>query len=342
MTQSSKIELLKNQFKYDPIPKLLELNNEVITYFVKRDFLNENVKSIAYVWNLPEVHTILKNQQPDGSWKYPGSKPHTYPSHHYPLVETWKRFRKLINHYEMTKDHNLIKNAAEFLFSCQTKQGDIRGMIGNQYATYYTGAMMAVLIKAGYENDPRIEKGFQWLLSMRQNDGGWTIPILTHSFDRKTGYILTSEPMDPIEPDRSKPFSHNWMDMVLRAFAAHPTYRYSKEARHAANLLKSRFFQKDAYSSYKSEHYWVRFAFWWSNLLTSLESLSYMGFSKEDSEIKRALEWFIHNQQKDGLWNVTYVPGKIVKNNFKTELERAWISLRILRMFIRFYSNETI
>jgi len=41
------------------------------------------------------------------------------------------------------------------------------GFIGNQYAPYYT-ARDALLIKAGYADDPRIEKAFQWLLSMRQ------------------------------------------------------------------------------------------------------------------------------------------------------------------------------
>ena len=47
-------------------------------------------------------------------------------------------------------------------------------MLANQYACYYTGAILSLLVKAGYEDDPRIEKGFQWLLSMRQKDMGWS------------------------------------------------------------------------------------------------------------------------------------------------------------------------
>jgi squalene-hopene cyclase-like protein/prenyltransferase/squalene oxidase-like repeat protein len=326
-----------NRFHYDPIKGLINLDSKAISFFTQRDLLNKNVDNILSVWNLPEVQQLLKNQQPDGSWKYPGNKPHSYPIHHYPLVETWKRFRILINHYEMNKTHPAIDKAAEFLFSCQTKQGDIRGMIGNQYATYYTGAIMASLIKAGYQYDSRIEKGFQWLLSIRQNDGGWTIPILTHSFDRKTGYTLTSRPMDPIEPDKSKPFSHNWTDMVLRAFAAHPTYRNSKEAKAAAFLLKSRFFKKDVYNSYKSEYYWIRFAFWWSNILTSLESLVLMGFSKNDEDIQKGLNWFIDNQQEDGLWNLSYWPGKKQVDSPKIQKQKGWISLRICKMFKNFF-----
>jgi hypothetical protein len=33
-------------------------------------------------------------------------------------------------------------------------------MLANQYAPYYTGALMSLLIKAGYIDDPRIDRGF--------------------------------------------------------------------------------------------------------------------------------------------------------------------------------------
>jgi hypothetical protein len=36
------------------------------------------------------------------------------------------------------------------------------------------------------EDDPRLEKGFRWLISMREDDGGWAVPILTCRFDRET------------------------------------------------------------------------------------------------------------------------------------------------------------
>jgi hypothetical protein len=326
------------QFRIDPVSELLASNNEAISYFVRRDLLEEKVEPISHIWRLPEAQKILKRQQSNGSWKYPGKKTVVYPKHHYSLLETWKQFSLLVEKYEFTKQHPSARKAAEFLFSCQTKVGDIRGMIANQYATYYTGAIMAILIKAGYADDPRIEKGFKWLLSMRQNDGGWTIPILTHKFDKDTMYRLTSEYAEPVESDRSKPFSHNWTDMVLRAFAFHPKYRKSKEAKHAANLLKSRFFKPDVYSSYKAANYWVRFMFWWPNLITALNSLSLMEFSKDDPDIKRALHWFIDNQEPNGLWRITYA--KRVVENEKTKERKLWVSLAICRIFKRFYEND--
>jgi hypothetical protein len=133
---------------------------------------------------------------------------------------------------------------------------------------------------------------------MRQDDKGWAIPILTHNFDKGTTYRLTSENIDPVQPDKSKPFSHNWTDMVLRAFAVHPRYSKSEDARIAGELLKSRFFKNDYYTSYKSAYYWIRFAFWWTNIYTSLDTLSRLGFSINDPDIRLGLNWFVIIKKK--------------------------------------------
>ena len=325
------------QLRFDPTSTLASSGNEAIVYFTKRGLLELKVHPLSHVWKLPEVQKILRNQQSDGSWKYSGKKAVGYPEFHYPLIQTWKNFRVLVEQYELTKKHQAMRKAAEFLFSCQTEQGDIRGMLANQYATYYTGAILAHLIQAGYEDDVRVEKGLRWLISMRQDDGGWTIPILTPKFDRKTMYRLTSEYAVPVEPDRSKPFSHNCTDMVLRAFAAHQKYRNCNEVRKAADLLKSRFFKPDVYTSYKAASNWVRFAFWWPNIVTSLDSLSLMGYSKDDPDIRKALNWLVENQLSNGLWNITYVEGKRedLCPNEKTRERQLWLTLTISRIFKR-------
>jgi len=316
------------QLRTDVIPTLLASENRAIAYFARRDLLEETVDSIVFIWGLEEAQKLLRRQRADGSWEKSGAKAGVFPAHHHRLVETFKRCRLLIERYEFNNNHPAIKKAAEFLFSCQTEEGDIRGFIGNQYATYYTGYILSLLIRAGYRDDDRVKKGIQWLLSMRQNDGGWTIPILTHKWDRETGYKLTSQYMEPVPPDRTKPFSHNWTDMVLRAFAAHLKYRKSEEVMAAGELLKSSFFQPDAYTSYQSPRYWTRFAFWWPNLLTALESLALLGFNADDPDIKRGLDWFIKNQQEDGLWKLE--SDKEIKS--RDAEERLWLGLRVYRM----------
>ena len=328
----------RKQCKFDPLPPLLSSGNEALVYFVRRDLLGENVGSVHRLWQLPEAQKILKKQHSDGTWPRPGESKH--PAINYPLIETWRQFRFLVEQYGFTREHPQARQAAEFLFSCQTEEGDIRGFLANQYATYYTGAIMALLIQAGYEDDPRIAKGFQWLLAMRQSDQGWTIPILTHKFDRATQYRLTSQYAEPVQPDRAKPFSHHWTGMVLRAFAVHPTYRNSEAARTAACLLKSRFFQPDSYTSYQAASYWVRFEypFWWNNLVTALDSLSRMGLSKDDEQIKQALDWLRDHQEKGGLWRASYArPKDKEKETAKTREMGLWVSLAICRVFRRLY-----
>ena len=323
--------------KVNPVPILLSSGNKAVEYFTRRDLLGQTVEPITYVWQLPEVQKILQKQQPDGSWKHKGKETVTYPNYHYSLAETWKNLRILVEHYQVTKENEGVQRAAEYLFSCQTRQGDIRGMLANQYATYYTGAMLAVLIKAGYADDMRVEKGLDWLLSMRQNDGGWSIPILTHEFALTQATInkLTSTYAEPIEPDRTKPFSHNWTDMALRAFAFHPACRSIKEAHAAADLLKSTFFKPDVYTSYQNERYWVRFLFWWPNLVTALDSLSLMGYSKDDADIRKGLNWLMENQQSNGLWRLDY--GKDAKQKAGVSSEQLWLALKVAGIFKRFY-----
>jgi len=328
----------RKQLGFDPLPPLLSSGNEALLYFVRRDLLGEDVGSVQRLWQLPGAQKILKKQLADGSWPRAGEKKH--PAINYALIETWRQFRFLVEQYGFTREHPQARQAAEFLFSCQTGEGDIRGMLANQYATYYAGAIMALLIQAGYEDDPRIDKGFQWLLGMRQSDQGWTVPILAHKFDRATQYRLTSQYAEPVEPDRSKPFSHSCTGMVLRAFAVHPGYRYSEAARVAAHLLKSRFFQPDSYTSYQAAGYWVRFEypFWWNNLVAALDSVSRIGLSREDEQIRQALDWLGDHQEESGLWRVSYARPQVEeKETAKAREMKLWVSLAICRVFRRLY-----
>jgi len=320
------------QFKFDPISPLLNAGDPALEFFTRRDLLGEAALPIEAIWQLPEARRILRKQLPDGSWPRSGEQKH--PAVNYSLIETWRQLRYLVEKYGMTRQHPQIERAVEFVLSCQSPQGDLRGILANQYATYYTGAILSLLIQAGYVDDPRIEKCFDWLLAMRQEDGGWTIPLLTHQLDRAAIYRLTSEYVQPLEPDRTRPFSHNWTGMVLRAFAAHPRYRHSSAAWTAGKLLKSRFFQPDSYTSYRSAGYWLRFEypFWWNNLLTALDSLGKLGFTSQDEQIRSGLQWFVDHQQENGLWKDSYA--RVTGHQRPSRSDRQlWVSLAICRVF---------
>jgi hypothetical protein len=328
------------KLRFDPLPPLLASGNEALLYFVRRDLLDEEVGSASRLWTLPAATRLFRKQSPNGSWPRTGGEKQS--AVNYPLIETWRQFRFLVAQHGFTREHPQARKAAEFLFSCQTEEGDIRGMLANQYATYYTGAIMALLIESGYGEDPRIEKGFRWLLAMRQDDGGWTIPLLTRRFDRATQYRLTSSYAEPVAPDRAKPFSHNWTGMVLRAFAAHPKYRGSEAAGTGARLLASRFFRPDSYTSYRAAGYWVKFEhpFWWNNLVAALDSISLIDPSTDCEDIKQALEWLGGHQEERGLWKLSYdKAGGKEKETAKAAETKLWLGLAICRIFKRFFGS---
>jgi len=320
------------RLKFNPIPILVKSENKALTYFAKRDLSGNSMESVRTLWSLPNVVKIISRQKRDGSWIYHGGESYIRSQQNYNQLETYRILGQLAELYGLTNEHSAIKRAADFMFGFQTKEGDFRGIYGAQYTPNYTAAIMELLIKAGYEEDSRIEEGFKWLLSIRQNDGGWVIPFRTIGTKGSKLLQVMKDP-EPIKPDRSKPFSHCVTGVVLRAFAAHQKYRRTKEAKVAGELLKSRFFQPDKYPDRKDPSFWIKFTFpfWFTDLLSALDSLSVLGFTKDDRQIENALRWLSERQQEDGLWKLALLKAKSIDDL------PLWITLTICRILKRFY-----
>jgi len=317
-----------SSLKYDPVAHLLKSDNEPILAFIRRDLLSETV-STDDLWQLAEPQKILKKQRPNGSWKYPSAKKNIRLQGYYDQYETFRNLSVLIEMFGFNKKHPAIAKAAEYFFTKQSKEGDFRGVYGNQYSPNYSAAIAELLIKAGYANDVHIKKHFQWLLGIRQNEGGWAIPFRTKDY----GIDVIADRMDTIQPEVSKPFSWMVTGAVLRAFAAHPKYRKSKEAQKAGKLLLSSIFKKDNYPDRANTEYWLRFSFPfdYTHLISALDSLSLLGFSAKDLQIQKALNWFVKNQQKNGLWKLRIVRGA------NKDILNLWLVLAVCRVFKRFY-----
>lgn len=321
-----------HRLRYDPLLRLIFSENGAVAFFAKRDLFEERDSSAAALWELPAVKKILKRQQADGSWKYHGGKPEVRSQQNYNQLETYRIVSSLVEKYGFTRAHSALEKAAEFLFGFQTEEGDFRGIYGNQYTPNYSAGIMEVLIKAGYENDSRVEKGFQWLLSMRQQDGGWAIPLRTVGAKLDVAFMNSTT----IKPDFARPSSHLITGVVLRAFAAHEQYRATEATRTAGKFLISRLFHRDSYTDRGAPGYWTKFTFpfWYTDLLSALDSLSFLGFTADDPKLKEALGWFVTNQEEDGLWNLQLVRAKSDKDL------RLWLGLAICRVFQRVYGQE--
>jgi len=314
--------------RFDPLPPLLESGNESIMFFAKRDLLGQDAGPVEQLWGSDAVVRLLRKQQGDGCWKYRGAKPGLRSQEDYEQLETYRIVGELVERYGFTRKHPSMSRAAEFLFSRQTPEGDWRGIYGRQYTPNYSAGILELLVKAGYERDPRAKRAFEWLLSMRQNDGGWAGPI------RTVGVGLTAAVMQAptIEPDKTKPFSHLATGVVLRAFAAHPKWRKAKEARVAGELLASQLLKRDRYPDRADVSYWTKFTFpfWFTDLLSALDSLSLLGFTAQHPQIRKGLDWLVSRQQANGLWDV---------ERLKHSSDSLSIALAICRVFRRFFES---
>jgi hypothetical protein len=309
--------------RHDPLPPLLAAGHPALRYMVRRDLLGEQPGPAAILWQSPDVLRAVARQRPDGGWTYLGGNPQVRSPADYDQLETYRQLGVLVCKFRLDRQHPAVAGAAAFLSSFQTGVGDYRGIYGRQYTPNYSAAITELLIRAGYEGSAQVEKTMRWLLSVRQDDGGWAIPARTRNLSLQE--MLTAR--ETIEPDRSRPASHLVTGIVMRALAAHGHYRDTAVTRRAGELLKSRFFRRDAYPDRADPSYWLVFSYpyWWTDLLSALDSLAQIGFRAGDPGIARGVAWFIGNQEANGLWNTG-------RNRPKHPDSDLWVGLAICRM----------
>ena len=321
-----------DRLMFNPLEFLLGSTGASLPFFTKRDLLGEDAGHTPTLWTSPEAVAIIGRQKPDGRWRYPGGgRARIRSAEDYDQLETYRQLGLLVEEFGFDRTHPAMRKAAQFLFGHQTGEGDFRGIYGQQYSPNYTAGILELLVKAGYGEDGRIDRGFRWLLSIRQEDGGWAIPLRTNLASLHKGWteVLNSE---PLHPDFSKPFSHLVTGVVLRAFAAHDRYRRSDEAQVAGELISGRFFKADTYIDRKSPEFWgkVSFPFWFTDVVSTLDSLSLLGLRPDSPGIEGALDWLAARQARNGPFRL-----KLLRTRDKN-LNR-WVCLAACRVFKRFY-----
>jgi hypothetical protein len=291
------------RLRFDPLPALVSSDDPALAFAATRDLLEEDAGPVTALWSLPAVEKLLRKQRPDGSWPYPGGGiPKHRATEDYEQLETYRDLGILVEKYAATRRLPAVASAAEFLFSRQTDEGDFRGIYGRQYTPNYTAGILELLVKAGYGRDPRVSHCFQWLMQIRQADAGWAIPMLT--VHGRWDQLSLSRPA--LAPIHDRPSSHMVTGVVLRAFAAHPQRRRSAAAHRAGLLLANRLFAKDVYPGRDAPDFWTHcsFPFWFTDLVSALDSLTLLGIGLEHPKVKQAIEWLAASQKPDGLFHV--------------------------------------
>lgn len=318
----------KARFKQDPTQPLARCEDNVIKYSYETDIEGCSSIRLGDVWDDKRAQTILKKQRNDGSWRYPPRSASMWSRVNYDQYETFRKLAQLVEKYRFTKEHPSLPKIVDYFFDHQSPEGDIRGVYANQTSPNYTAAILELLIKAGYGNDPRLLKSMDWLIGCRQSDGGWALALRTRGFN-----LDAFDLKETIEPDISKPSAHAVMGAVLRALAIHPQYRNRKETLRAGRLLAERLFTNDTYADRRHRDFWTRFAFpfVYTDIVSALDSLSLLGVSAVHPKIQQALNWFESHQAANGSIDTIRNP------NGKGDMQ-LWLQLAICRNYKRFWT----
>ncbi len=303
------------------IKALLSTDNEALIAFTKQNLLEEEL-NIEKLWVLPYVKKILENQQSNGSWLYPNKKAILRSPTNYDQYQTYKTVAELVEFYGLNKKHDAIKKAADYLFSFQTKEGEFRGIYGNQYSPNYSASITEFLIKAGYDGI-KIEKSLNWLLRVKQDDGGWAIPLRTRNRE-----LEAMNEKQTIEPDKTKPFSHLVTGIVLRPFSLMPSYR--SRVKDAGMLLADRVFTRDKYPDRQGVEYWTKFTYpyHWTDILSTIDTLTHLEIY-DHPKFNQIIRWFEQHKQDNGIYNVSVMAGAKYKDI------KYWINLQYLNVLKR-------
>jgi len=311
---------------------LLARGNLPILYWLKKDILEVPVdREYKNLKKYAARIRIINEQRPNGGWclkKYEND-PKWERTHYY--IETLRNSFKLYD-YGCSGKNKEIKNCAEFFFSNQSREGDFRGVYPSEYAPNYHALTLEILCRFGMEENKKVQKGFRWLIRNRQDDGGWAIPFqtITKTELKKRYEQNPQKSLSPIKGDKSQPYSHAVTGLVLRALTSSQSWISRKYTNIAGELLLKRFHKKDKYEDRENAGYWkeLSYPFWSTNLLSSLDSLSKLDYTLENTKIKKALEWLLRVQLPQGYWKADYKGAELE--------DHLWVTLSVLRTFKKF------
>ena len=277
----------------DPIPSLLREGPPSLTARVRRDLIDDDeaprgAELLAY----PDVKAILKKQGSKGDFPAKPAEKALGPEKFATVLATLRTVDRLA---ELGLDASVpaVAAAAEMILATQARDGGIAALMigekkterGKVVAMHFQGWALAALCRVGLDGDDRVARGLKFLLQSRQADGGWAW----------RGVRCESS---------ARPSSHLITGMALRAFAASPSHRGSREARRAAELLATRFLQPDRYPDRKGPIFWEQISEprFYVDMLDALDTVTAVGLGKENSGVRTAEAYVRGRQSQDGLW----------------------------------------
>lgn len=329
----------KTVLKADPTNWLLEEENPSVRYFTLKDILGraEDDKVVCTarrdVMQTGMVPMILDKQR-EAAYLQSYSRFYTYK--YKGLV--WS----LIVLTELGAEANAqIKEHCEYLFENSQERQD-GGFSQNTAARAgggritevipcLSGNMVWSLIRFGYLDDTRLQKGIDWITRyMRFNDGVADDPQVP--------------PYDRYEICWGAHTCHMGVVKALKALSAVPVERRTKEIndtiqKAAEFLLIHHIYKRSHNLNRTSKPGWLKFGFplmYQTDVLEILDILTELGI--EDSRMDEAINIVIAKQDDTGRWKTenTYNSDRLLIPMGQKDEQSKWITLRAMRVLKRY------
>jgi hypothetical protein len=301
--------------KADPTPWLLELDNPSVRYFTLTDLL-ERPQSDAEVWQAKAaimtsepVQKILDAQYPDGYWVKPG-------------IGYSPKYRATVWQVIFLADLGAtrtaqIEKACEHIFEhAQRPDGAFIANKGKNGAIIrLNGNLLRSLLWFGYGDDPRGQRGLDWLAARVHGEEGFCCHY-----------------------NRRSPCAWGAVK-ALSAFAALPEGERPPAIQRAIErgvefLLSYDLVKADPGGYGDVSPLWFRFGFpltYVSNILEMLLVLTKLGHGR-NPRLVGSVEFMLSKQDEKGRWRLEYSPAKTWARFGQKGQSSKWVTLNALRV----------
>ena len=334
----------KAALKADPTNLLLEEDNPSVRYFTLTDILDRPQDDTLVQTTKREImHTgmvpdILDRQRKPA---YLQTFPRFYTDKYEGLVWSLIVLAELgadINPQIKEQCEYILSNSQETLdggFSMHTAQKTGGGRI-TEVIPCLTGNMVWSLIRFGYLDDPRLQKGINWITrNMRFNDGVEDTPQVP--------------PYDRLEMCWGKHVCHMGVVKALKALSAVPQERRTTgeigdTIQKATEFLMIHHIYKRSHDlSRVSKPGWLKFGFplmYQTDALEILDVLTQLGV--EDSRMDEAIDVVLAKQDDTGRWRTenTYGSDRLLIPMGQKDEQSKWITLRAMRVLKRYKCRQ--
>ncbi len=333
------------------LPLLLGDSSVSLRLLVLRELMNksEDDSEVQELKQLqiedPLINELLKFQNKDGSWNSVESLGLTMAN---PILNTIQALCRL-SYLGIDKKHSSIQKAAEYLFSFQLDTGAWPAVVNSSMALWMketrkkstepyiehkfhgkvispglTGFPLRALAMCGFSTDPRAEKAYDFLLTLRSPDGSWPTIITPEG---EIAYQLVGYRRMP----NSQYGCRTNTTVVLNCFAYHPERSRREHARKAFDLLLARETKERHHLGFEiarmvgiepSKGYLTFYGRFDVTLV--LDLCWRIGATQEDPRVADLINYFRKTQGPFGLWEYQSKP----------QASR-WVTFDILRSLSR-------